>query len=168
MAKLEPTSLVAAIHGKTDHKSDEYNYVVHGKQYARRREENYQKNQSPRQKWNSSAFAYAHKQLHALNTPDAIQAYTQAWHDAQKIGPNGSSYQDAKAWKFASLQQEWKTAHPFDQWYEDYIQHVSETAAEKTQSERTSTFMLQQQIDILSAQVEQLTALLKNKNTAKK
>ena len=34
----------------------------------RSREENYQKNQSPRQKWNSAAFAYANRELAKLRS----------------------------------------------------------------------------------------------------
>ena len=59
MAKIETTSAINQIHGKTNGRDRGYFYMRNGKQFYRDRDETYQQNQSPRQKWNSAAFAYA-------------------------------------------------------------------------------------------------------------
>ena len=61
MARIVPAEHIFEIHGKLSGKSSGYFYLSKqtGKTYYREREEGYQKNQSPRQKWNSAAFAYA-------------------------------------------------------------------------------------------------------------
>ncbi len=170
MAKIENAQPTQAVHGKFASTEDVYYYTdKDGNQRARKRVENYQQNRSPRQRWYNLAFGYAHQHMReAFADAAATQQVISDWTAANKIGPNGKLFHTARAWKFASFQQEWKTAHPFDQWYEDYIQHVSETVSKKTQSERTSTFMLQQQIDVLTAQVEQLTAQLRDKTSNSK
>ena len=86
-----------------------------GKMYFRSREEGYQKNQSPRQKWNSAAFAYAHKQLHAIEANAELTAQMESDYEAAKgKAPNGKTYTTAHAWKFNSLLWEWKQANPME------------------------------------------------------
>ena len=83
--------------------------------YFRSREEGYQKNQSPRQKWNSAAFAYAHKQLHAIEANAELTAQMNADYEAANgKAPNGKTYTTAHAWKFNSLLWEWKQANPME------------------------------------------------------
>ena len=75
-----------------------------GKMYFRSREEGYQKNQSPRQKWNSAAFAYAPKQLHAIEANSELTAQKEADYKAsQGKAHNGKTYTTAYAWKVNSL-----------------------------------------------------------------
>ena len=66
MSEIVTSSGIDRIHGKLQKRDDGYFYVRNGKQFFRSREENYQKNQSPRQKWNSAAFAYANRELAKL------------------------------------------------------------------------------------------------------
>ena len=161
--KLE--SPAQSMHGKTSKDSDCYYYVTsRGKQKYRKREETYQKNQSPRQKWNSLAFSAAHKQIRLLwSDENQVAQITQDWKDAMRIGPQNKPYEDAKGWKFALLQEQWKSEHPFETWYEAYLQDISAKAAEKTASEDTSDYMLRHQIEILSAQIEELRSRLNNR-----
>ena len=72
MAKIGTIHPIDYIKGKLGGTDSGYFYTRKGKQFYRTREENYQQNQSPRQKWNSAAFAYAHKQLRAIES-DAAQ-----------------------------------------------------------------------------------------------
>ena len=160
MAKVTNRPHVEHMHGKVKKHSDEYYYVVHGQQYARARQETYQRNQSPMQKWNSASFAYAHQEIQKLTTPEAIDAYTQEWHAALKIGPNGRPYANAKSWKFASLKQDWRNAHPYEQWYTDYLQTLTQTAQAKTNSEKPSVFIIRQQLTALHAEIDRLQSLL--------
>ena len=153
--KGTPGGPYADYHGKTSRKDKGYFYAVNGQQYYREREENYQQNQSPRQKWNSAAFKYAHQQMLLLNTPEGKQQMEQAWKDATKMLV-GKPYASASKWQFASFQQQWKLDHPFEQWYEAYLEDISEEAEKKTASESTSQYMLQQQIKALRAQLAEL------------
>ena len=69
-----------------------------GKMYFRSCEEGYQKNQSPRQKWNSAAFAYAPKQLHAIEANTELTAQKEAdYKAAQGKALNGKTYTTAYA-----------------------------------------------------------------------
>lgn len=71
MSEIVTSSGIDRIHGKLKKRDDGYFYVRNGKQFFRSLEENYQKNQSPRQKWNSAAFAYANRELAKLRaTPE--------------------------------------------------------------------------------------------------
>ena len=93
MAKVETSDPVSSISGKISSKNRGYFYIRNGKQFYRSREETYQANQSPRQKWNSAAFAFAHKELRAIEsdtkkTGEMHADYEQAHH----IVPNGKSY----------------------------------------------------------------------------
>jgi hypothetical protein len=82
MAEITTENPVESIKGKLGGTSSGYFYMRNGKQFYRTREENYQQNQSPRQKWNSAAFAYAHKQLRAIESDVAQTAQMNADYDA--------------------------------------------------------------------------------------
>ena len=115
MAQVIPADFIHEQHGKMSSTSNGYFYMSKktGKMYFRSREEGYQKNQSPRQKWNSAAFAYAHKQLRAIESdPKKTAEMNTDYEQAHHIAPNGKSYPTAHAWKFNSLLHEWKQSHP--------------------------------------------------------
>ena len=160
--KVKNAAPAQFMHGKPSKDSNGYYYVTPThKQKYRERQEIYQQNQSPRQKWNSLAFADAHKQIQVLwKNPEQVELITQQWKDAMRIGPNNRTYEDAKGWKFACLQDDWKTAHPYEAWYTDYLQAISAKAAEKTEKEHVSDFMLRHQAEILEAQAAELRAQL--------
>ena len=161
MSKVNPGE-VRYYHGKMSKNDPGYFYVTQkGEQYFRKREETYQRNQSPRQKWNSLAFGYAHKKIRQLwSSDELIEQVNQEWQNAHKIGPNNRPYPDAKGWKFAMLQVDWKAGHPFETWYEQHLAEISQKAAEKTASEDTSDYMLRHQAEILEAQAAELRAQL--------
>lgn len=117
MAQVILADFIHELHGKISSTSNGYFYMSKktGKMYFRSREEGYQKNQSPRQKWNSAAFAYAHKQLHAIETNAELTAQVEAAFEAAKgKAPNGKIYTTAHAWKFNSLLREWKQSNPMN------------------------------------------------------
>ena len=67
-----------------------------GKMFCCIHEEGYQVKQSPRQKWNSAAFAYAHKQLHAIEADAELTDQMQKEYEmARHKAPNGKSYSTA-------------------------------------------------------------------------
>lgn len=118
MAQVIPADFIHELHGKMSSTSNGYFYMSKktGKQFYRSREETYQANQSPRQKWNSSAFAYAHKQLHAIESDIKLTAQMNAEYNAAKgKAPNGKTYTTAHAWKFNSLLWAWKQKNPFEE-----------------------------------------------------
>ena len=164
MAKIETTTAIDYVHGKFKGTDRGYFYIRNGKQFYREREEDYQKNQSPRQKWNSLAFGYAHKQIRQLwSTQEQIDQVTQEWNEAKRIGPNNRTYTDSKEWKFVMLQQQWKNDNPFDAWYEAYIQEFAAKVAQKTSSETVSNRTLLRQADLLEAQAQALREQAKSK-----
>ena len=113
MAKVETSDPVSSISGKISSNNSGYFYIRNGKQFYRSREETYQANQSPRQKWNSAAFAYAHKQLHAIEADAELTAQMQKEYEtSHHKAPNGKSYSTVHAWKFNSLLYEWKQSNP--------------------------------------------------------
>ena len=117
MAVVIPADFISELHGKISSTSSGYFYMSKrtGKMYYRGREEGYQKNQSARQKWNSAAFAYAHKELHAIEADAVLTAKMEEEYKAAKHkAPNGKVYTTAHAWKFNSLLHEWKETHPFE------------------------------------------------------
>ena len=115
MSKIDTASAIDAIKGKTNSKDSGYFYTRNGKQFYRTRLETYQANQSPRQKWNSMAFAYAHKKLHTIeSSPESKAQMLADFAATQGITSNGKSYSTAHAWKFNSLLHEYKMAHPFE------------------------------------------------------
>lgn len=114
MADIETISAINGIHGKLKNDDKGYFYIRNGKQFYRNREENYQKNQSPRQKWNSEAFAYANRQLALLKaSPESEAQLNDEYKAANHIASNGKAYDTLWAWKFNSLLYDYKTAHPF-------------------------------------------------------
>lgn len=86
-----------------------------GRQFYRERDEDYQKNQSPRQKWNSAAFKYANSQLKLLTSPEAQTQLAADFEAAYHIASNGKKYTSVRAWKYNSLIYEYKQSHPFEQ-----------------------------------------------------
>lgn len=115
MARILTENPVESIKGKLGSTDSGYFYTRNSKQFYRTREENYQQNQSPRQKWNSAAFAYAHKQPRAIESDIAQTIQMNADYTAAKhLAPNGKSYPTAHAWKFNCLIHEYKQANPFE------------------------------------------------------
>ena len=113
MAEIEPSTGIDYVHGKLKGGDAGYFYVRNGKQFYRDRQETYQ---SPRQKWNSAAFAYAHRELHSIESdPELKNQMETAFEAANHIASNGKSYSTAHAWKFNSLLHEYKQTHPFVQ-----------------------------------------------------
>jgi hypothetical protein len=115
MARIIASSGIEQIHGKTYNRDRGYYYTRNGRQFYRERDEDYQKNQSPRQKWNSAAFKYANSQLKLLTSPEAKAQLAADFESAKHIASNGKTYTTARAWKFNSLLHEYKQAHPFEQ-----------------------------------------------------
>lgn len=114
MSKIITSSGIDEIHGKFQKADKGYFYMRNGKQFYRDREETYQKNQSPRQKWNSAAFAYANKITNELFASPESEAQLNAEYEAaQHIASNGKAYSTLRAWKFNSLLHDYKLAHPF-------------------------------------------------------
>jgi len=116
MAEITPADMINSIHGKFGGRNRGYFYTRNGKQFYRERMETYQAKQSPRQKWNSAAFAYAHKQLRAIESDSKTAEqmridYEAAHHKA----PNGKTYMTVHAWKFNTLLYDWKLEHPFEE-----------------------------------------------------
>lgn len=163
MAKVTPASPVALIHGKTRKKSKGYYYVTPaGDQKYRDRPETYQQKRSPKQLWHTQSFVWAHNQIREIwENQQARRQVEHDWKKAMRRDEQGKVYHDAKGWKFAALQQQWKNEHPFEAWYEAYLQNIAAKANEKTSAETASDYMIRHQIDILMAQVEDLRARLK-------
>ena len=113
MAKIRTSSGIDEVHGKVYGCDRGYFYMRNGKQFYREREETYQQNQSPRQKWNSAAFAYANSQLKLLTSPEAKSQLEADFEAAQHIASNGKTYKTSRAWKFNSLIHDYKQSHPF-------------------------------------------------------
>lgn len=116
MSQVITSSGIDTIRGKTEGRSRGYFYQskITGKTFYRERDETYQQNQSPRQKWNSAAFRYANAQLKQIITPEAKAKMQTDFETANHLASNGKSYATARAWKFNSLLYEYKQAHPFD------------------------------------------------------
>ena len=115
MAKIETTTAIDYVHGKFKGTDRGYFYIRNGKQFYREREEDYQKNQSPRQKWNSQAFAYANSYMaQHYGTPERKAQLKAEFEAANHIASNGKTYTTPWSWKFNSLQYEYKQSHPFN------------------------------------------------------
>lgn len=113
MAKVDTSSAINAIQGKTNSKDRGYFYMRNGKQFYRTREETYQKNQSPKQKYNSRVFAYANAQMAKhYGTPEGKAQLKAEFEAANHIGSNGKTYTTPWSWKFNSLIQDYKQTHP--------------------------------------------------------
>ena len=115
MSEIKTSSGIEQIHGKTNGCDSGYFYMRNGKQFYRTREENYQKNQSPRQQWNSAAFKYANSQLKLLTSPEAKAQIEADFEAAKHVASNGKTYATSRAWKFNSLIHDYKLMHPFQQ-----------------------------------------------------
>jgi len=115
MAEIDPTSAIDMIHGKLKKSDPGYFYVRNGKQHYRDRKENYQQKQSPKQKYNSEVFAYANAYMapHYGTTEGKLQLKDE-YEAAHHIGSNGNTYTTPWAWKFNSLQFEYRQSHPFE------------------------------------------------------
>ena len=115
MSEIITSSGIDIIRGKFKKSDAGYFYIRNGKQFYRTREEDYQKNQSPRQKWNSAAFRYAHQQLHQLmSDPASLEQLNAEYEAANHLASNGKSYTTLRAWKFNSLLHDYKQSHPFE------------------------------------------------------
>lgn len=116
MSQIITSSGIDTIHGKTESRTRGYFYQskITGKTFYRERDEDYQQNQSPRQKWNSAAFKHANSQLKLLATPEAKAQLLADFEAARHIASNGKTYSTARAWKFNSLIHEYKQTHPFE------------------------------------------------------
>lgn len=115
MSKIKTSSGIDEIHGKFQGTDSGYFYMRNGKQFFRTREETYQKNQSPRQKWNSAAFSYANAQMaQHYGTPEGKLQLKSEFEAANHIGSNGKTYGTPWAWKFNSLLHDYKQSHPFN------------------------------------------------------
>lgn len=116
MPKAETHPLYKKLHGKPNKSDKGYFYVIKDQQFYREREENYQRNQSIKQKYNSAAFAYA-TALMAENygTPEAKAALAVEYEDAHHIASNGQPYKTPWSWKFNSYQFDYKQTHPFSE-----------------------------------------------------
>ena len=115
MSQIDTASAINQIHGKTNSKDSGYFYMRNGRQFYRRRDEAYQQNQSPKQKYNSAAFAYANQQLAILKADPELEAQLNAeFEAAHHIASNGKTYGTLWAWKFNSLLYDYKQSHPFE------------------------------------------------------
>ena len=166
MAKVFNEHPVSLIHGKIQKNASGYFYVTpFGKQKFRARREDYQQKRSPKQLWHTASFVWAHQQIRLVwDDPEQVAQITQEWKDAMRRTPDGKLYIDAKGWKFACLQLQWKTEHPYEQWYENYLLQIAEKADEKTSAESVSDYMLRHQAEILEAQAAALRAQLKERH----
>ena len=114
MAKIETITALDLIHGKIKSTDSGYFYARNGKQFYRTREEFYQKNQSPRQKYNSDVFAYANSHMaQHYGTPEGKAQLKIEFEAAHHIGSNGKTYATPWSWKFNSLQHDYRQSHPF-------------------------------------------------------
>lgn len=114
MAEINSISAIDEIRGKFQKKDRGYFYIRNGKQFYRNREETYQKNQSPKQKYNSEVFAYANDYMAKhYGTPEGKAQLRAECEAANHIGSNGKTYSTAWSWKFNSLQFEYRQAHPY-------------------------------------------------------
>lgn len=84
MAEVGTANPIDYIKGKLGGNDSGYFYIRNGKQFYRTREENYQQKQSPRSKLNSAAFAYAHKQLHGIESDEKLMAQMNSDYQAAK------------------------------------------------------------------------------------
>ncbi len=115
MAEIDTTSAIQMIHGKLKKADPGYFYMRNGRQFYRDREETYQQNQSPKQKYNSEVFAYANAYMaQNFGTPERKAQLKAEYEAANHIGSNGKTYGTPWSWKFNSLQFEYRQSHPFE------------------------------------------------------
>ena len=115
MSQVITSSGIDIVRGKFKKSDAGYFYMRNGKQFYRDRQEGYQKNQSPRQKWNSAAFKYANSQLKLLTSPEAKAQLAAEFEAANHVASNGKIYTTVRAWKYNSLIHDYKQSHPFEQ-----------------------------------------------------
>ena len=114
MSEIITSSGIDEIHGKFRGIDSGYFYMRNGKQFYRTREETYQKNQSPKQKYNSEVFAYANSCMaQHYGTPETKVQLAAEFEAANHIASNGKTYSTPWAWKFNSLLHDYKQSHPF-------------------------------------------------------
>lgn len=114
MAEINTTSAIDEVRGKFKKADKGYFYIRNGKQFYRDREENYQKNQSPKQQYNSEVFAFANAYMaQHYGTPETKAQLNAEFESAHHIGSNGKTYTTAWSWKFNSLQFEYRQSHSF-------------------------------------------------------
>ena len=114
MAEINTTSAIDEVRGKFKKADKGYFYIRNGKQFYRDREETYQQNQSPKQKYNSEVFAYANAYMaQHYGTPEGKLQLKAEFEAANHIGSNGKTYTTPWSWKFNSLQFEYRQSHPF-------------------------------------------------------
>ena len=82
--KLSNDDSIKIKHGKTSKNSRGYYYEgPRGQQLYRDRPETYQQKRSPKQRWNSLAFTYAHQQIRQIwSNQQQIDQVTQEWQAA--------------------------------------------------------------------------------------
>jgi hypothetical protein len=115
MSEIITSSGIDKISGKLNGRDSGYFYMRNGKQFYRTRDETYQKNQSPRQEYNSRVFAYANAYMaEHYGTPEGKAQLKAEFEAAQHIGTNGKTYTTAWSWKFNSLQYDYRQSHPFN------------------------------------------------------
>ena len=115
MAEIETTTAIDIVRGKLKKADKGYFYIRNGKQFYRDREETYQQNQSPKQKYNSEVFAYANSQMaEHYGTPEGKIRLKTEFEAAHHIGSSGKTYGTPWSWKFNSLQFEYRQSHPFE------------------------------------------------------
>ncbi len=166
MASVNYQAPIDNMRGKTKTTDKGYFYTsTSGKRCFRTRTEDYQKNQSHRQMWNSAAFAAAQAELKLLyQQPNAAQAIRSEWTHAKKRNPEtGRVYASARGWKFSMLQSAWRLANPFESWLETYLTSVRETAAAKTEATDVRPSTIEKEIELLQAQILALKSQLPSK-----
>ena len=162
MASVKFIAPVDRMHGKGKKTDEGYYYASpSGKRCFRTRVENYQQNQTLRQKWNSASFAAAQHQLKLfMQQPDADRTIYQQWMQAKKRNPEtGRAYPTARGWKFSMLQSEWRLENPFDAWAEAYLESVRETVVSKTEAADLRPSTIDKEIALLQKQIASLYAL---------
>ena len=114
MAEINTTSAIDEVRGKFKKADKGYFYIRNGKQFYRDREETYQQNQSPKQKYNSEVFAYANAYMaQNYGTPERKAQLKAEFEAAHHIGSSGKTYGTPWSWKFNSIQFEYRQSHPF-------------------------------------------------------
>lgn len=161
MAQAHFSIPIETLSGKISKRSNGYFFNRNGRRFYCERLENYQKNQSPKQIWRSAAFAYAQKQLKGNLSPDEMNAIKRQWTQAKGITSFGRPAVTPLGWKKAELMYHWQQEHPFEPWYEAYLSAISAEAEERTAAANVSPYQIKKQIAALTAQLNELQALLK-------
>ena len=111
MARIHTSSGIDMIQGKMNGRDTGYFYMRNGKQFYRTREETYQQNQSPRQKYNSEVFAYANAYMaQHYGTPEGKIRLETEFEAANHIGSNGKTYTIRQALRYRKNPREYANA----------------------------------------------------------